>query len=98
MFGLAPGVEGAPLLRVKGRRRPASGFEETHQLVAGYAFARHCTGRPAVKDQRFDRVVCLAFFAAFDHERNKTLGSGLGKQEMIEAVGRLNQLAAAVLA
>ena len=95
MLGLAPGVESAPLLRVERGRRPASGFEETHQLIAGYAFARHRTGRPAVEDERFDRVVRLAFFAAFDHEGNETRGSGLGKQEMMEAVARLNQPAAA---
>ena len=98
MLGLAPGVEGAPLLRVEGGRRPASGFEETHQLVAGYAFARHSAGRPPVNDERFDRVVGLAFFAAFDHEGNETRGSGLGQQEMMEAVVRLNQPAAAALA
>jgi len=75
MLGLAPGVESAPLLRVERGGRPASGFEETHQLIAGYAFARHRTGRPAVEDERFDRVVCLAFFATFDHERTKRGGA-----------------------
>ena len=75
MLGLAPGVESAPLLRVERGRRPASGFEETHQLIAGYTFARHRTGRPAVEDERFDRVVCPAFFATFDHERTKRGGA-----------------------
>ena len=32
-------------------------------------------GRPAVEDERFDRVVCLAFFATFDHERTKRGGA-----------------------
>src|SRR4029450_10366636 len=79
MLGLAPGVKSAPLLRVERGRRPTSGFEETHQLITGYAFARHRTGRPAVEDERFDRVVCLAFFATFDHERNETRGEPIEK-------------------
>src|SRR4029450_12415694 len=85
MLGLAPGVKSAPLLRVERGRRPTSGFEETHQLIAAYAFTRHRTGRPAVEDERFDRVVWLGFFATCDHERNETRGSRLRKREMTKS-------------
>ena len=67
---------GPPLSRARRRRLPADGAqrEASKRRInssLGYAFASHRTGRPAVEDERFDRVVGLAFFAAFDHERTK---------------------------
>src|SRR6266404_1839921 len=75
MLGAAARIKRAPLLGVKRRGRPAGGFKEAHQFVVGNFFARHRAWRPAIEEERFDRVIGLSNFAAFNHKTKLSLSS-----------------------
>src|SRR5437879_5411779 len=67
MFRAAAGIKRAPLLGIECRRRPARRFKESHQFLARDFFTRHSARRPTIEQKRFDLMVWLSNFAAFDH-------------------------------
>src|SRR5436190_7269152 len=67
MLRAAMSIKSAPLLGIKGRRRPARSFKESHQFLSRDFFARHRTRRPAIEQERLDRKLCFAHFATLNH-------------------------------